>query len=112
MATKTIQLADPFCEEFPIIMEQGKPKAFVVGIKAFQQIQIILDNLLHQESEAEDTLIATSNAFQKLLRQVDKEKPAPSSDWRQELRALYSIFFNAFCSLPSSIAKKVSSNSV
>ncbi|MFH1860702.1 MAG: hypothetical protein ABH870_06805 [bacterium] len=88
MATKTTQLANPFYEDFPVITEHGKPKAFVVDINVFRQIQIILDNLQHQETEAEDTVIATSKAFQRLLSQVEKEDNSPSSDWRRELRAI------------------------
>ncbi|MDI6794870.1 MAG: hypothetical protein QME81_18720 [bacterium] len=88
MSTEITQLTNPLYEEFPVIMEHGKPKAFVVDIKVFQQIQIVLDNLLHRQPEAEDTLIATSEAFQKLLKQVDAEKGSPSSDWRRELRGL------------------------
>ncbi len=70
MAVKTTQLADSLYKEFPVIMEYGKPKAFVVDINVFRQIQIILDNLQHREEESEDIVIATSKAFQKLLSHV------------------------------------------
>jgi len=88
MATKTTQLADSLYKEFPVITEHGEPKAFVVDINVFRQIQIVLDNLQHRDAESEDTLIATSKAFQKLLSQVEKEDSSPSSDWRRELRAI------------------------
>jgi len=88
MGTKMAQLANPLCGEFPVIMENGKSKAFVVDAKVFQRLQVILDNLLRREPETEDALIATSKAFQKLLAQVEVEKDKPSSSWREELRAL------------------------
>ena len=88
MATKTAQLADALWKEFPVITEYGKPKAFIVDINVFRQIQIILDNLQHKESESEDIVIATSKAFQKLLNQVEREDNSLSSDWRREFHAI------------------------
>lgn len=71
--------------DFPIILEKGHPMAFVVDIKVFQRLKIILDNLLNQEPEPEDALLATSKAFQKLLCSVKNEGSNPSSDWRKKL---------------------------
>jgi len=72
-------------KEFPLILEKGYPKAFVVDVKVFQGLKIILDNLLNREPEIEDALLATSKAFQRLLSSIEKEDSQPSSDWKKEL---------------------------
>ncbi|MBU1262040.1 hypothetical protein KKG61_04280 [bacterium] len=75
-------------KEFPLILEKGRPKAFVVDVKVFQGLRIILDNLLNREPELENVLLETSKAFQRLMSSVEKEDSKPSSDWRKELYEL------------------------
>lgn len=69
-------------------MEKGKPKAFIVDVKVFQLLQVMIDNLINREAEPEDALLATSEAFQRLLSQVETETESPSTNWKGELRAL------------------------
>jgi hypothetical protein len=47
-----------------------------------------MDNLINREAEPEEALLATSEALQRLLSQVEAEGETPLSDWREELRAL------------------------
>lgn len=87
-ATKTRRPANPLGADFPVIMEKGKPKAFVVDIQVFQLLQVMVDNLIHRDAEAEDALLAASETFQRLLAQVEAEEETPSPHWREELHAL------------------------
>lgn len=79
---------NPLFADFPVVMEQGKPKAVLIDIAVLRQLQVIVDNLLNREAEPEDAVLATSEAFHRLLAKVEAETPTPSKDWRMELRAL------------------------
>ncbi|MEW6097176.1 MAG: hypothetical protein AB1567_11760 [bacterium] len=85
MGIRSVEAINPLEREFPLILEKGCPKAFVVDVKAFQMLKILIDNLLNQQQEPEDVLLSTSKAFQRLLNSVEKEDSKPSLDWRKEL---------------------------
>jgi hypothetical protein len=70
-------------ERFPILYEGSSPKAVMVDINTFAQIELILDNLLNGEVEAEDAILAASTELKQLVTRAQKEQP--SSDWKQAL---------------------------
>jgi hypothetical protein len=84
----TPQQANPLMADFPVITEKGEPKAVIVDVKVFRQLQVIMDNLIDRETEPEEALLAASEAFQRLLSQVEAEGETPSTNWREELRGL------------------------
>ncbi|MEW6104454.1 MAG: hypothetical protein AB1630_11690 [bacterium] len=85
MGIRSVEVTNPLEREFPLILEKGLPKAFVVDVKVFKCLKTLVDNLLEKEQEPEDVLLATSKAFQRLLNSVEKEDSKPSSNWRKEL---------------------------
>ena len=73
-------------ERFPVLYEGSSPKAVMVDINSFAQIELILDNLLNRELEAEDAILAASTELKQLVTRAQQEQP--SSDWKQTLHAL------------------------
>lgn len=82
------QQANPLFADFPVIIEKGEPKAFIVDVKVFRLLQVIVNNLVNRDAEPEDALLATSDAFQRLLSQVEAGSETPSANWRKELHEL------------------------
>ena len=73
-------------ERFPTVYEAGEAKAVLVDMASFAQIELILDNLFHRDSEPEDALLAQSQALRQLVMRAQQE--TPSANWRQELDEL------------------------
>lgn len=73
-------------ERFPVVYEQGKPKAVIVDVESFAQVELILDNLLNRESEPEDAVIAASLVLRQQLSKAREQ--TPSADWERELDEL------------------------
>lgn len=73
-------------ERFPVVYEAGEAKAVLVDVASFAQIELMLDNLFHRETEPEDALLAPSEALQQLVTRAQQEHP--SANWRQELDEL------------------------
>lgn len=71
---------------FPIVYEHECEKAVLVDIDSFKKIETILDNLLNQDIEEEDRMLATSGLLEKLLDEVRTPSPAPH--WRSQLDVL------------------------
>ena len=69
-------------KRFPVVYEAGEAKAVLVDMASFAQIELILDNLFHRDSEPEDALLAQSEALRKLVTRAQQE--APSANWRRE----------------------------
>jgi len=70
--------------QYPIIYENGEVTAVVVDINSFQQIKLILDNLLNREQEPEDEIVAAASAlWQRMMQEAKTEDSA--SDWVTEL---------------------------
>jgi len=87
MSKMMSQQTNPLMADFPVITEKGEPKAVIVDVNVFRQVQVIMDNLINRETEPEDALLAASEAFQRLLSQVETEDETSSADWREKLRA-------------------------
>jgi hypothetical protein len=73
-------------DRFPILYEDGEAKAVLVDITSFDQMELIIDNLLNREEEPEDAILAASAVLQRLVTQARQEPP--SSDWERELDEL------------------------
>jgi hypothetical protein len=73
-------------ERFPVLYEGGEAKAVLVDVATFNQIELILDNLLNREVEPEDAILAASPALRQLAALAQQEKP--SANWQQELDEL------------------------
>lgn len=73
-------------ERFPVVYEGGEPKAVLVDIASFAQVELILDNLLNREEEPEDDLLVASDALRQLLAEARAQPP--SLDWERELDEL------------------------
>ncbi len=73
-------------ERFPVLSEAGQIKAVMVDIASFARIQLILDNLLNREAEAEDAILAASTTLKQLMASAQQQ--TPSSDWESELDEL------------------------
>jgi hypothetical protein len=81
-----MQLAVWEKERYPVVYEGDQPKAIMVDIDSFAQIELILDNLLNRETEPEDAILAASAALKRLVERARAEEPSP--DWEAELDAL------------------------
>ncbi|MBI3913318.1 MAG: hypothetical protein HY327_03925 [Chloroflexi bacterium] len=73
-------------ERFPIVYEEGKPKSVLVDITTFEQMELILDNLVTRESEPEDTILAASSAVKTLVERA--RRTLPTLDWERQLNEL------------------------
>ena len=73
-------------DRFPIVYEGGEAKAILVDITSFNQMELIIDNLLNREEEPEDAILAASAVLQRLVAQARQEPR--SSDWERELDEL------------------------
>jgi len=74
-------------EMFPIIYENGIEKAVLVNVEIFNKLEVIIDNLLHIESEVEDDVIAQSDEIVQLIEECNKTK-GYSLNWEAELDEL------------------------
>ncbi len=73
-------------DRFPVVYDQGEPKAVLVDVASFGKIQTILDNLMDRNLEPEDAILAASGLLEKLVEQA---RATPSSnDWEQDLDEL------------------------
>lgn len=73
-------------EQFPVVYEKGKPKAVIVDVDSFAQVELILENLLNRGEEEEDGIIAAARVLRKQLAKAREQ--APSTDWELELDEL------------------------
>ncbi len=77
-------------EEFPVVYEQGKARAYIVDIQKYQEIELLVDNLMHLRKEDEDALIRDSGILDVLIARV-KEQVAErgrSKCWQEQIDAL------------------------
>ncbi len=73
-------------DRFPVVYENNEAKAVMVDMATFKKIGMILDNLMNRDTEAEDSLLESSDLLEKLVGEA-RETP-PSNDWRGELDEL------------------------
>lgn len=75
-------------DNFPIAYEQDKESAVLVDIVTFRKMQLIIENLIHRETEVEDKLLANEKDLLDDLIETCIQKKNYSEDWRAELDAL------------------------
>ncbi len=73
-------------ERFPVVYEGSRVKAVLVDIASFEQMGLIMDNLLNREEEPEDAILAASAVVQQLVAQARHEPASP--DWERDLDEL------------------------
>ena len=73
-------------DHFPVVYEGGEPKAVLVDMASFAQVELILDNLLNREGEPEDAILAASDGLHQILDRA--LAGTPSSDWERDLNEL------------------------
>jgi len=73
-------------DRFPVVYEGSEAKAVLVDITSFDQMELIVDNLLNREEEPEDAILAASAVLQRLVAQA-RQEPI-SADWERELNEL------------------------
>jgi hypothetical protein len=71
-------------KQFPTIYDGGKPTAVIVDIASFEQIEVVMDNLLNRRVEPEDRLIAQSVTLQRLAEKV-LATAEPLNNWEKAL---------------------------
>ena len=79
MAETTLWIRD----RFPILYEGSEAKAVLVDITSFDEMELIIDNLLNRDEEPEDAILAASAALQRLVAQARLESPS----WVEEVEA-------------------------
>lgn len=86
--SKLSTLKELSVDDFPIIYERGKESAVMVDIITFRKIQLIIENLIHRETEKEEELLADEkDLLDDLIETCIQRKDYPE-DWRAELDAL------------------------
>jgi len=75
---------------FPTIYERGKPKAFIVDIEKYRELEVLVDNLINLREEDEDSILEDSRLLDKLAAKAKDELTAATRipKWEDELDAL------------------------
>jgi len=74
---------------FPMIYDGDKPTAVIIDLESFEQIELVMENLINREPEPEDELIAQSDVLRKLADRVIATAE-PLVDWEKEIASLQS----------------------
>ena len=85
------EVANPLSgETFPIILEQGRPKAFIVDIQKYREFELLVDNLINLREEDEDAILTDSGMLAKLVAKARQESRATElcPRWEDEIDAL------------------------
>jgi hypothetical protein len=64
-------------DRFPIVYEGSEAKAVLVDITSFDQMELIIDNLLNREEEPEDAILAASAVLERLVTQARQKSSSP-----------------------------------
>jgi len=75
---------------FPMIFEQGQPKAFIVDVQKYREFELLVDNLINLREEEEDAILTESGVLEKLVARAREESRAATvhSGWEDEINAL------------------------
>jgi hypothetical protein len=71
-------------QRFPMVYDGDKPTAVIVDLASFEQIEMVMDNLLNRGPEAEDSLIVQSAALHRIAAKV-MATAEPLADWERAL---------------------------
>ncbi len=77
-------------DEFPVIYEQGKASAYIVSIKKFREIELLVDNPMHLREEDEDALIREAGVLDALIARARKEvaERGSAQNWKEQIDAI------------------------
>jgi len=83
-------IANPLsAAKFPMIIEHGKPKAVIVDIDNYREIELLVDNLINLREEDEDAILRDSDLLERLIAKAKEEARSRNhSKWEDELDAL------------------------
>ncbi len=75
---------------FPVIFEQGQPKAVIIDIERFREFELLVDNLINLREEHEEAILADSGILEKLIAKAKEESRAAGTPpkWEDEIDAL------------------------
>ena len=74
-------------DQFPVVYEGDQPKAVLVDMDTFRQLEFVLDNLMNREPESEDAILSESSELRQFAKWV-KITAHASPHWEQELDEL------------------------
>jgi hypothetical protein len=89
--TRRKDLANPLSgANFPMIFEQGQPKAFIIDIQKYRELELLVDNLINLREEDEDVILRDSDVLRKLVERAREESRSAKDhvNWEVELDAL------------------------
>lgn len=72
---------------FPIIFEQGQPKAVIIDIHKYREFELLVDNLINLREEDEDAILAESGTLERLVARARQESRSSGErkKWEDEL---------------------------
>jgi hypothetical protein len=75
---------------FPTIFEKGQPRAVIVDIQKYRELELLVDNLINLREEDEDALLLDSGMLEKLVAKAKEESRRSSvhSEWEDQIDAL------------------------
>ncbi len=75
---------------FPVIFEEGEPKAVIIGIQKYREFELLVDNLINLREEDEDAILTDSGILEKLIAKAMEESMAAGAlpNWEDEIDAL------------------------
>ena len=89
--TRRRDVANPLSgTKFPIIFEQGRPKAVIVDIKKYREFELLVDNLINLREEDEDAILRESGILERLVATAREEARSSGGQpkWEDEIDAL------------------------
>ena len=85
------EVTNPLSEgNFPVIFEEGEPKAVIIGIQKYREFELLVDNLINLREEDEDAILTDSGILEKLIAKAMEESRAAGAlpNWEDEIDAL------------------------
>jgi hypothetical protein len=75
---------------FPTIFVKGRPRAVIVDIQKFRELELLVDNLINLRAEDEDALLLDSGMLETLVAKARAEsRRSPEHvDWEDQIDAL------------------------
>lgn len=89
--TRKRDVANPLSgARFPMIFEQGQPKAVIVDIHKYREFELLVDNLINLREEDEDAILRESGILEKLVAKARQESRSSGeqTQWEDEIDAL------------------------
>jgi len=90
-ASRKKEIANPLSGvNFPMIFEDGLPKAVIIGLERYREFELLVDNLINLREEHEDAILTDSGILEKLVAKAMEESRAAGAPpkWEDEIDAL------------------------